>query len=450
MADDVTSLDDVKYDPSKRAEAVLDHILKGDDGSASTAATDGGQVLVSEALAAAPVLAGDTGRTKARVLFITTSEAVLVQNSGERQYYTGLAAFFEEVHVVCLVPRQGKESVERAGPNTWVYQARAKHWWGLFGAGKRIVQESLTWAEGFRPDIVVGVDPFEAGLVAWSVSRRYKRPWQLHLYTNPYDPEYKKAAPDNNWRVRIASFLLRRTQSVRTSTGLVKDAVLKKLKRGTDITVLPRFYNFSGLLSAAPAFSLKERYPNFAFIILAFGPLTAASHLHDVFAAAHRLLNNPRIGMIVMGDGPAKELFENKVKLLGIERSVVFLKEADDLVSFFKTADALLELGTDEESEVRVLRAAASGLPVVAVETPLRTDLFRDGESALLSAPGDLLVLGQKMGKLINVTALRLHIAEAARLVAETRLHEDPDAHYRSIAGSITTVLSPASAPEER
>jgi len=440
MADDeITSLDDTRYEPSKRAEAVLDHILSGVD--EKSPAPEEAKVPVKEALAGKPILEQSTNRAQSRVLFVTTKEGVLLNDSGERQYYLNLAAYFDEVHVIFLSTRRGSEDTIRGGNNLWIYPVRSKYWWSLPFKGRSIAIENLTFGGGFRPDIVVGVDPFEAGLAAYLIARKYQRPWQLHLYTDPYGPDYKNAAPDNNWRVRIASFVLRRVSSVRTDTGIIKQSVIKKFRRLTDVMVLPRFYNFIGLLSASPSFSLKEKYPDFAFIILAFGPLTATSQLHDTFSAIHKLLRNPRIGLIVIGDGPAKELFQNKAQLLGIEKSVVFQKSVDDLISYFKTADALIELGTDEESEVRVLQAAAAELPIIATETPLRIDLFKDGESALLCPARDLIAVGQKLGRLINTVALREQLTYGARFIAESRLHEDPGAHYRAIASSIEVVL---------
>lgn len=437
--DELTSLDNIKYDASSRAEAVLDHILKGDEVEAAAPVEQ--KMDVSEALAASPVLEQDSGRDRARVLFVTTDEGVLVQNSAEQLDYLQLAQFFAEIHVICLVPRLGKEETLRVGNNVWVYPVRAKYWWRLPWVAKQRSSEDLSWGGAFRPDIIVGVDPFEAGLAAHLIAKKFDRPYQLHLSTDPFTPDYKKAASDNNWRVRMASYVLKRAKSVKTTTSAIKQSVMGTVRHG-EVAVLPHFYNFTGLHSAVPSFYLKQLYPAFSFIALAFGPLSATSHLHDVFSAVHRLLRNSRIGLIIIGDGPGQALFTNKVKLLGIESSVVFLRTPDDLASFLKTADVLVELGQDEESEVRVLQAASAGLPIVATETPLRVDLFKDGESALLCPPGDLVVVTQKLGRLINTTALRGQLAETASFVAESRLHEDPNGHYQALATTIESALT--------
>lgn len=447
---DIPSLDkerlvlpeEATWDQSSRAEAVLDHILQ------TTVAEEEGapainRITVKEAIAARPVLDIDTGRTKARVLFVTTDERALAAGSGLRNDYVKLASEFDELHVFCLVPRSGPAGFDRVGQNAWFYQVRAKSWWTLPWAARSAADEALTWNGVFRPDVVVGVDLFEAGLAARLIARRFDRPLQYHVFTDPFAPEYKRAAPDNAWRVRLAKFLLRRARSIRAKSAAIKEALQRQRRGLRDIAVLPRFYNFSGIMGAAPTLDLHAKYPDFAFIMLAFGPLTADSRLHDLFAALNRLLRNPRIGLVVVGDGPGKRLFLDKVKILGLEKSVAFQKEPEDLVSYLKTADLLVELDTSEDGEVRILQAAAAGLPIVALETDLRLDLFKDGQSAFLCPPGDLLCVSQKVSKFMNTASYRTLFSQNAADIAKNRIYEDPTMYDQALALSIESVLVP-------
>ena len=62
MATDPSLSNTNHFDPSKRAEAILDHIL---DTELSVEANSGPKVSVKEALRSRPVLDSDTGRNKA-------------------------------------------------------------------------------------------------------------------------------------------------------------------------------------------------------------------------------------------------------------------------------------------------------------------------------------------------------------------------------------------------
>lgn len=427
-------------DPAKRAEEVLEQIL-GSEEVVRDAGPAEERMTVADAIAARPVLDQDTGRTKPRVLFVTTNENVLFAETAVRRDFISLSKQFDEVHIICLIARQGKDGFEREGKNLWFYKVHNKHWWGLPWAARRAALEALTWNGVPRPDIIVGIDPFEAGLAARLVGQRFGRPVQYHIHTDPFHPHYKNASPDNGWRIRLAKFILGRAKSVRVPTTILKESLAKKFKHIEDLSLLPRFYNFTGLLDAKPAFDLHQKFKDFVFIILAFGPLTATSPLHDLFAALNRLLRNPRIGLLVIGDGPARNIFQEKVKILGIEKSVVFQKEIEDQVSHLKTADLLVELSTDEESETRVLQAAAAGLPLLMRVTDLRRDLFRDGVSAFLCEPEDILCISEKTSKFINNPAFREQFSGLSQDIARERLHEDPEAHFQALALSIEAVL---------
>lgn len=435
--------DESKWDQSVRAEAVLQHILEGEaanDAAGTVPVQD--RVTVEEAIASRPVLEQDTGRTKARVLFVTTDGRSLTPGSALRSYYSSLAEQLDELHVFCLVPRKGEDSFDRAGSNLWFYQVRARNWWNLPWTARRAAEEALTWNGAARPDIIVGVDVFEAGLAAYLIARRFGRPVQFHLTVDPFAPAFKTAAPDNNWRVRIAKFLLRRAKSVRVTTAAIKSSVSSRYRKLKDMVVMPKFYDFGAIARSAPTFDLHDRFRDFSFIILAFGELTAKSELHDLFAGLNRILKTPRIGLVLVGDGPGKQLFTDKVKLLGIEKNVVFMKEAEDLTSYLKTADLMVEVDTDEDSEIRVLRGAVAGTPLLVAKTDLRTDLFKDGESAFLCDSGDTLCVSQKTSKFINSAVYRATFSKNVAQVAKTRINEDPVAHYRSLALSIEAVLA--------
>lgn len=449
--EEITSLDnervlrpdvDEVYDPSKRAEAVLDYVIKTESKDGKFVEPEEEKMTVAEAITSRPVLDRASGRGSARVLFVTTNEQVLIAGSYMRRDLVELAKHLDEVHVICLIPRVGQPTFERAGNNIWFYRVHAKNWWQLPWAAKAAAKEALVWNKVVRPDLVVGVDLFEAGLAAQMIARSFKRPLQFHVYTDPFREDYKKEAIDNKWRVRIAKHLLNGAKSVKTMTGVVKESIQKRYRRIGDIEVLPRFHNFTGLLDAVPAFDLHQKYPNMAFIMLAFGPLTADSYLHDLFATLNRLLHNPSIGLVLVGDGPAYQLFLDKIKLLGIEKNVVIKREAEDLISYLKTADLLIEMDTAEESEVRILQSAAAGLPAVMYSTDFRLDLFKDGETSFICQPKDQLCIAQSTSKFINTVALRKQFKLNTESMARDRLHEDPQAHYRAIATSIESVLS--------
>ena len=119
----------------------------------------------------------------------------------------------------------------------------------------------------------------------------------------------------------------------------------------------------------------------------------------------------------------------------------MFLSQVDDLTSYLKTSDVLIQTDTSKASEDIVLKAAASGLPMVMYETDMRKDLFEDGESAALCEKGDPYAISKKITELLNDTGLRTRYKTAAQHMVETRLLEDETTYYRAYRDSIELAL---------
>ena len=413
-------------------EASPDALIERELSTTSVEEGRGGQQIVER----------ESDRVKSRILFITKDPAYLERRNTEARVMEALAPLFDEVHVMVLLPFGGKEDAKRWQSNMWVYRVRARYWWQSPRRALEAAAAQLSFADGFRPDIIVALDPFESGWSALRISKKFKRPYQVHVDVDFFTDRFKDAHKKNKWRVRIAKYVLSRAQGVRTETAQLADVLRARIKHVRDVRVLPQFYNFKSFLDAQPTFDVHERYKDFTYTALAFGPLTADSHLHDTFSALNQTLHNPRIGLIIFGDGPAKQLFEEKVELLGVKKNIIFLPVATDLVSYLTTADVLVQTDTSKESEEVVLKAAAAGLPSVMYTTDLRSDLFTDGDSASLCEEGDVHGIEEGFKALLNNTALRTQYKKFARHVVETRLVEDEDLYYRALRDSIEITLN--------
>jgi glycosyltransferase involved in cell wall biosynthesis len=96
---------------------------------------------------------------------------------------------------------------------------------------------------------------------------------------------------------------------------------------------------------------------------------------------------------------------------------------------------------TTEISDEIVIKAAASGLPLLVAQTPMRADLFVDGESAFLVEKEDTIGFSQKLTKFLNTNALRTQFKTNALDIVKTRLHEDPDAYVQAYKNAIEGVF---------
>lgn len=432
-----------KYDPAQRELITLSEAIEeGPQTAEDIILRSLSYAPIQEERAGKRVLEHESVRSSSRVLFVTKDQSYIDPDSTQMKTMFSLAALIDELHIIVLVSFGSREQTKRHGSNVWIYRTSAQYWWLTPFAARSVAKEQLSFADGFRADVVVALDPYESGLSAYLIGRHFDRPVQIHVSEDFTSDGFLKAEKGNQWRRHVARFVLRRADSIRTRTGRVRTLVQSIAKDVSDIHMLPRLYNFKQLIDAKPQFDVHEKYQQFVFTILAFGELRADSHLHDTFSALHAILHNPRIGLIIIGDGPARPLFEEKVEILGIKKNVVFLPKADDLVSYLKTADVLVETGVQSSSEEHVLMAAAAGLPLVMYETELRKDMFKDGESATLVPLGDVYTLSRSVSAFVNHQSLRIQYSEAAQYMVKTRLVEDEVTHYRALRDSIEVVIA--------
>lgn len=430
-------------DQSKKASYILDYVL-GDE-SEESVAEKLDQSPVAEELSRAPLVSHESGRKKSRVLFITRDVSVLEKDSISQLHFLNLRSVFDEVHIIVLSQSwQAKKAVERLSTNLWTYTTSGKYWWSQIFVAQSIANNQLKFADGFRPDVIVALDPFESGLAGFLIAEKYDRAFQVHVTEDFFDPEFKKRDVHNGWRLYIASFVLKQAQSMRTATNAIKTKIKKKFRHIKDISLLPRHYNISAIISAAETTTIKDIFPQYAFVALFVGKLDHDSTLFRALDASRAILHSKSIGLVVVGHGPTKKESEKRAEILGITQQVVFEKDESRLISYLKSADILICTDTTEASEEVVIQAAAAGLPLLLAKTEFRGDLFTDGESAFLCDKEDTIDFSQKLVKFLNTNSLRTQFATNARDIIKTRLHEDPESYKFAYRDSIERVFSDA------
>lgn len=430
----------LEYDQSGRAEILLNSVLQ--EGQPAESIEDElTQVAINEAKEARPVLDTDSGRTSSRVLFITQDTSYLEDNSPVLTKLKLQALLFDEVHVLVVAKSPMKDSAKRIIENMWVYVTGASYWWWRPQKAVEFAHEQLVFSDTFRPDIVVSLDPGVSGIVGQKIADHFKRPHQVHVLQDYFSRQAKAADEHPGRTKRLFKKVIKRADSVRVTTDVLFKQV-ERVRPKADIALLPRFHNFKAIMAAQPAFSLKTKYPQYNFIILTFAAFELDSPLQDIFTAFHSVLQNPKIGLLVIGGGSKKHLYQEKAKLLGIEKNVILDEHCTDLVSCLKSADVFIQTEVTPGSEEAVLQAAAAGLPMILYETELRLDLFEDGKSATLCEPGDVQALEKEVKHFLNNSSLRLQYQQAAQQVITTRLYEDETTYYKAYRDSVETGLT--------
>jgi len=164
-----------------------------------------------------------------------------------------------------------------------------------------------------------------------------------------------------------------------------------------------------------------EKDPN---LLLAIGRLTEkkAPHLTiQAFAIVNKAL--PKTRLEIIGDGPLRDLCEQKIVQLGLEDTVIihgsknhdFVKQRLSLASVFLQHSVTAANGDTESQGISLIEAMASCAPVVTTNHNGFPETVSHGETGFLVEEGDCEQMASQIIRLFTDSELRQRMSEQGR-----------------------------------
>ena len=164
-----------------------------------------------------------------------------------------------------------------------------------------------------------------------------------------------------------------------------------------------------------PGKAKKEIYTKYSIpldklIVLYVGrldPEKKVGSVIDAFRLAHSKV--PESLMIITGDGVDKNRLEKKVKEGGLEDNVKFLGRVlpPDLYEIYKVGDLFVTASEIETQGIVLIEAAATGLPLIAVDKGAVSEVCITDENGYLCEPGNIKGIAEAMVKILSSGKLR-------------------------------------------
>lgn len=131
------------------------------------------------------------------------------------------------------------------------------------------------------------------------------------------------------------------------------------------------------------------------------------------------LQREPRLRVILLGQGPLEPELRALVERLAVAEHVRFAGFRGDLPSLLPGLDVLVHPAEREGLGVALLEAAAAGVPAIACAAGGVPEVVADGRTGLLVPPGDGAALRGALERLLADRELRLALGSAARTRVE-------------------------------
>lgn len=209
---------------------------------------------------------------------------------------------------------------------------------------------------------------------------------------------------------------------------------------GSEIEVIPNFIDpdtYSRDEDGCHRESLAPGGEKLVFHISNFRPVKRMADVVRAFAEVRR---DVAARLILIGDGPERELARRTAEELGVQEDVVFLGKLDSVAELLSCADVFLLPSEEESFGLVALEAHACGVPVVGTTGSGLAEVVEDGVTGSLHPVGDVAGMAESVTRYLTDDELWERTSRAARERAVEEFSADRvvpmyERFYREVTG---------------
>ena len=226
-------------------------------------------------------------------------------------------------------------------------------------------------------------------------------------------PTYKEAV----------TFSINESDIVTSVSESLKQDTLRLFRIDKDIKVIPNFTNIKKSKESSPCKRTVMAKPE-ELIVTHISNFRKVKRIDDVVRIFYGIQQKLPAKLIMVGDGPEREIADQLCKDLGIKSKVLFLGNTSDIDRILCFTDLFLLPSASESFGLSALEAMAAGVPVVSSNTGGLPEVNEEGVSGYLCPIGDVKAMAEKAIYILEDKARLAQFKQNARKVAE-RFDED-------------------------
>ena len=292
-----------------------------------------------------------------------------------------------------------------------------KHGFRVSVFPQKEIREAL---DSFKPDVVHVQVSDPIGLSVVKYARQHGIPVITTEHNQPdviTDPLHLPKFIKKPVGALLAAYFVNR-QSKSDFVTMPTEKAIEDLiwSRGKDFAVpIAAVSNGVDLSSFKPGKASSKIYQKYELptdrrIVLYIGRVDPEKKVGTVIEAFKRVRAKvPDVTLLVVGDGVDKIRLERELKGSEIEPDVKFLGRVlpPDLYELYKVGDVFVTASEIETQGIVLIEAAATGLPLIAVDKGAVSEVCIDGENGYLCQPGNIAEIAAAMIKILSSDKLR-------------------------------------------
>lgn len=264
-----------------------------------------------------------------------------------------------------------------------------------------------------RPDIIHSHFAIPSGVLGVCVSKFFGIKHIISLHGGDiYDPT-KSCSPHRKWYLRkVVEFVIKTSDFVVAQSRNTRDNVLKYYNVQQDIKIVPlpyEPYKFASVSRSDLGLDPDKRY------LISVGRLVERKG-YRYLLKAFRLLDDERVELLIIGDGPQKRELNELSKKLTLASRIHLLGYLPEETKFqyLENADLYVLSSIHEGFGIVLQEAMQVGLPILATNLGGQTDFLEDGKNSILVTPKNPAKMAEAVKFLLTHPTLRETLAHSA------------------------------------
>jgi N-acetyl-alpha-D-glucosaminyl L-malate synthase BshA len=225
---------------------------------------------------------------------------------------------------------------------------------------------------------------------AWLAKQMLAGQRDLKIVTTLHGTDITLVGQDPSY-FTLTKFSIERSDRVTAVSAFLRDETYRAFGcRDCDVTVIPNFIStaeYHPATSGSCRGALAPPDHKVLIHISNFRPVKRLVDIVRVFAGVRRAMPAT---LVLVGDGPERDVTEQEVDRLGLRKDVRFLGKVDNVADLLRGSDVFLLASETESFGLAALEAMACAVPVCATRTGGLPEVVRDGETGFLTPVGDV------------------------------------------------------------
>lgn len=263
----------------------------------------------------------------------------------------------------------------------------------------------------FKPDVIHAHEPLQMGALAIRYAKYPRIPvtlttHQLPWFVASYLPKRLKSIIENTFWM-YARILLKRYTSLISPTKTIATIIEERIgitpsviSYGLDLQEFHPTLHHNHVTDSRKMLNLPSNIP----ILLHVGRLDADKSVDNVIRAAAPAIRESEAHLIIVGDGKQKQKIIRLCREVGIQKRVHFTGyiHPSNMPEIYRMANIFVTASEIETQGIVLLEAAASGLPIVAVNATCISEIVHDQVNGYLVNSGDMRAFSDALVTLIK------------------------------------------------